>query len=78
MTDRRQHETAAERPSCAASVPCLRGPSGVFNSPQLPLNAELQRSGCVLRLFRSAKITWNIADKHNVARVVDHALDMVE
>jgi hypothetical protein len=47
-------------------------------SPHLPLNAELQRSGCVLRLFLSVQIAWNAADERHGMRVVDDALDVVE
>jgi hypothetical protein len=46
--------------------------------PHLPLNAELYRSGCVLRMFRSVEIAWNGADERHGTRVVDDALDVVE
>jgi hypothetical protein len=54
-----------------------RPPQERLYSPHLPLNAELQRCSCKLRLGRSGEIAWNASDKHDVARVVDHAIDVV-
>jgi hypothetical protein len=41
----------------------------------LPLNAEWQCPGC---LVRSSEIAWNAADKLDAAWVVHHALDVIE
>jgi len=63
---------------CSASALCRRGPKERLYSPHLPLNAELQRSGCVLRLFGCVHIAWDAADMRDVAWVVNYALDVVE